>query len=180
MKLFSYLAVLLLTTFFLGTLALAQAPSTGAQLSGTILDPNSAVVPGAAVTLHSETTGVDRSAISDASGQYQFLLVPAGQYTLSVQAPGFGKLTNTGITLTVGQVANLPVTLQLAGVSAEVTVTGDAQLVETQRTSVATTVDQTRIDNLPINGRNYINFTLTNSQVARDTAPSIGAAPRHA
>ena len=50
-------------------------------------------------------------------------------------------------------------------------------MVETQRTSVAATVDQTRIDNLPINGRNYINFTLTNSQVARDTAPSIGAAP---
>jgi hypothetical protein len=56
-------------------------------------------------------------------------------------------------------------------------VTADAELVETQRTSVSTTVDQTRIDNLPINGRNYINFTLTNSQVARDTAPSIGAAP---
>src|SRR5205085_3950951 len=127
--------------------------------------------------LQSDTKGIARSAVSDGSGQYQFLLVPAGQYTLSVQAAGFGKLTNTGITLTVGQVANLPVTLQLAGVSAEVTVTGDAQLVETQRTSVATTVDQTRIDNLPINGRNYINFTLTNSQVARDTAPSIGAAP---
>ena len=178
MKLFSHITILLLTIFFSGTLPLlAQAASTGAQLSGTILDPNGAVVPGATVTLHSETTGIDRSAISDASGQYQFLLVPAGQYTLSAQAAGFAKLTNTGITLTVGQVANLPVTLQLAGISAEVTVTGDAQLVETQRTSVATTVDQTRIDNLPINGRNYINFTLTNSQVARDTAPSIGAAP---
>src|SRR5437016_6143859 len=178
MKLFSHITILLLTIFFSGTLPLlAQAPSTGAQLSGTILDPNGAVVPGATVTLHSETTGIDRSAISDGSGQYQFLLVPPGQYTLSVQAAGFGKLTNTGIILTVGQVANLPVTLQVAGVSAEITVTGDAQLVETQRTSVATTVDQTRIDNLPINGRNYINFTLTNSQVARDTAPSIGAAP---
>jgi len=178
MKPFSYIRVSLLTIFFLSTLPLpAQSPSTGAKLSGTVLDPNGAVVPGASVTLHSETTGIEQSATSDASGRYQFLLVPAGQYTLSVQAPGFGKLTNTGIILTVGQVANLPVALQLAGVSAEITVTGDAQLVETQRTSVATTVDQTRIDNLPINGRNYINFTLTNSQVARDTAPSIGAAP---
>src|SRR5207245_2104053 len=70
-----------------------------------------------------------------------------------------------------------PLTLQLATVTAEVSVTSDAQLVETTRISVATTVDQIRIDNLPINGRNYINFTLTNSQVARDTAPSIGAAP---
>jgi hypothetical protein len=157
--------------------AMAQSPSTGAQLNGTVFDPNGAVVPGATVTLRSEITAIERSTTSDAAGQYSFLLVPAGRYTLSVDAAGFSKLTDTGIILTVGQVANLPVNLQLAGVTAEVTVTGDAQLVETSRISVATTVDQMRIDNLPINGRNYINFTLTNSQVARDTAPSIGAAP---
>src|SRR5204863_1957449 len=121
--------------------------------------------------------GVEQSTPSDASGQYRFLLVPAGQYTLTVDAPGFSKLTNTGVILTVGQVGDLPLTLQLAGVIQEVTVTSDTPLVETQRTSLSTTVDQQRIDNLPINGRNYINFTLTNSQVARDTAPSIGAAP---
>src|SRR6059036_2580225 len=157
--------------------AFPQSPSTWAQLSGTILDPNGALVPGATVTLRSETTRFEQSTTADASGQYRFLLVPAGQYSLSVDASGFGKLTNTGVTLTVAQVANLPITLQVAGVTTEVTVTSDAELVETQRTSVGSTVDQTRIDNLPINGRNYINFTLTNSQVARDTAPSIGAAP---
>src|SRR5207247_10382730 len=68
-------------------------------------------------------------------------------------------------------------TVQLAAVTAEISLTSDAQLVETTRISGAITVDQTRIDNLPINGRNYINFTPANSQVARDTAPSIGAAP---
>ena len=168
------------TTLLLVLIALparAQSPSTGAQLSGTVMDPNGAVVQGARVILRSNTTGLEQSATTDGSGQYRFLLVPAGQYSLSVDASGFGKLTNTGVTLTVGQVANLPITLQVAGVTTEVTVTSDAELVETQRTSVGSTVDQTRIDNLPINGRNYINFTLTNSQVARDTAPSIGAAP---
>src|SRR5438094_7169620 len=157
--------------------AFPQSPSTGAQLTGTRTNPTGAVVPGATVTLRSDTPGVEQSTTADASGQYAFLLVPAGQYTLTVEAAGFSKLTNTGIILTVGQVASLPISLQLAGVTAEVTVTGDAQLVETSRIAVATTVDQMRIDNLPINGRNYINFTLTNSQVARDTAPSIGAAP---
>jgi Carboxypeptidase regulatory-like domain/TonB dependent receptor len=177
MKLFLQIAISLVI-FGFGTLsALAQSPSTGAQLSGTILDPNGAVVPGATVTLRSETTGIEQSTTSDAYGQYNFLLVPAGRYTLSVEASGFSKLTDTGVILTVGQVAILPITLQLASVTAEVTVTSDAQLVETSRIAVATTVDQVRIDNLPINGRNYINFTLTNSQVARDTAPSIGAAP---
>src|SRR5947209_17245334 len=172
-----FLCMLILPFVFGSPSALAQSPSTGAQLSGTILDPNGAVVPGATVTLRSDTTGVEQSTTADASGQYAFLLVPAGQYTLTVAAAGFSKLTNTGVTLTVGQLAKLPLTLQLATVTAEVSVTSDAQLVETTRISVATTVDQIRIDNLPINGRNYINFTLTNSQVARDTAPSIGAAP---
>src|SRR5207253_7098426 len=79
--------------------------------------------------------------------------------------------------VTVGQLATLPVTLQAAGTAETVEVSSEAELVETQRTSSATTIDQRRIDNLPINGRNYINFSLTDSQVARDTAPSIGAAP---
>src|SRR3989454_2360939 len=175
MKLISCLTILL--SLFGALRAIAQSPSTGAQLSGTILDPNGAVVPGAPVTLRAETTGFWQSTSADASGQYAFLLVPAGQYTLTVDAPGFSKLTNSGVILTVGQLAKLPLTLQLGTATAEVSVTSDAQLVETSRISVATTVDQTRIDNLPINGRNYINFTLTNSQVARDTAPSIGAAP---
>ena len=116
--------------------AFPQSPSTGAQLSGTILDPNSAVVPGATVTLRSDTTGVEQSTTADASGQYAFLLVPAGQYTLTVAAAGFSKLTDTGVTLTVGQLAKLPLTLQLATVTAEVSVTSDAQLVETTRISV--------------------------------------------
>src|SRR6058998_3882892 len=167
----------MLFLIFAAVPAFPQSPSTGAQLSGTVLDPNGAVVPVATVTLRSDTTGVEQSTTADASGQYAFLLVPAGQYTLTVAAAGFSKLTDTGVTLTVGQLAKLPLTLQLATVTAEVSVTSDAQLVETRRISVATTVDQTRIDNPPINGRNYINFTLTNSQVARDTAPSIGAAP---
>ena len=58
-----------------------------------------------------------------------------------------------------------------------VNVTAGAELIETQRSSQSTTVDQQRINNLPINGRNYINFTLTNSQIARDAAPSVGAIP---
>ncbi len=122
--------------------------------SWIILDPNGAVVAGATVMLRSDTAGIEQTVVSDASGQYRFLLVPAGQYTLSVQAAGFGRFIDKGISLTVGQIANLPITLQLTTATSEVSVTTDASIVETQRTSVATTVDQTRIDNLPINARN--------------------------
>src|SRR2546427_7969004 len=75
--------------------AFPQSPSTGAQLSGTILDPNGAVVPGATVTLRSDTTGVEQSTTTDASGQYAFLLVPAGQYPLTLDGHGLRTLTDT-------------------------------------------------------------------------------------
>src|SRR5438067_2222139 len=67
--------------------------------------------------------------------------------------------------------------MKVAEASREVNVTGNAELIEQERTSTTTTIDPERIENLPINGRNYINFALTDSQVERDTAPSIGAAP---
>src|SRR5207247_9814676 len=87
--------------------AFPQAPSTGAQLSGTILDPNGAVVPGATVTLRSDTTGVEQSTTTDASGQYAFLVVPEGQYTLPVEAAGFSRLTDPGVPLTACQPGHL-------------------------------------------------------------------------
>jgi hypothetical protein len=158
--------------------AIAQTPSTGAQLSGRISDPSGAAVRSASVTLRSEATGFEQSTTSDDSGQYRFLLVPPGRYNFTVEAPGFRRLTNMGVVLTVGQSALLSAELAVgAAAAAEVTVTANPGLIETQTTTVGTTVYQVRIDSLPINGRNYINFSLTNSQVARDTAPSIGAAP---
>ena len=91
--------------------------------------------------------------------------------------PGFAKATAENVAITVGQKAELPVELSVAGGQETVTVSSEAELVETTRTSTTNTIEQRRIDNLPINGRNYINFTLTDSQVLRDNAPSLGAAP---
>src|SRR5437588_865813 len=73
--------------------------------------------------------------------------------------------------------AELPIALSVAGTSETVTVSSEAEVVETQRTSSTDTITQQRIENLPINGRNYINFALTDSRLARDDTPSIGAAP---
>src|SRR2546422_2132422 len=130
--------------------AYPQSPSTGAQLSGTILDPNSAVVPGATVTLRSDTTGVEQSTTADASGQYAFLLVPAGQYTLTVSAAGFSKLTDTRVTLTVGQLAKLPLTLQLATVTAGSSGASDPPLGQATPHFLPTTVRPTPDDNPPL------------------------------
>ena len=99
----------------------AQTPSTGAQLSGTIVDPSGALIRGATVTLRSEATALVQSTTSDDTGRYRFLLIPAGRYSLTVEAAGFGKLTSS-IALTVGQSANFPVALQVAQTATGVTV----------------------------------------------------------
>jgi len=151
--------------------------SATAELHVSVKDPKGAVVKNATVTVHNAARNFERTLTQNNEGEYQFLTLPPGQYDVRVEAPGFAKTNVNGVVITVGQRAELPVPLQLASVSETVNVNGEAELVETQDTSVNTTVDQVRIDNLPINGRNYINFTLTNSQVARDNAPPIGAAP---
>src|SRR5205085_6137461 len=104
------------------------------------------------------------------------LQLPPGTYTVTVEAKGSARFTDKSLPLTVGETALLPVTLSIS-TSETVEVSGLAEAIETQRTSSTNTINQQRIDNLPTNGRNYVNFALTDSQTTRDTAPSIGAAP---
>ncbi len=156
--------------------AFAQTAAT-AELRGTIKDPNGAVIAGATVSLRDQSKNVERTTQSDGTGEYVLLSVPPGSYTFTVTAKGFSKMVSNNVSLTVGQAARYPVTLQVATTQTEVTVTTEPLLIETATTSTSTTIGQGRIENLPINGRNYVNFSLTNSQVQRDIAPSIGAAP---
>jgi outer membrane receptor protein involved in Fe transport len=153
----------------------AQNIST-AELHGTVNDPSGAVIPNAAITIADASKGFSRSTTSDGQGNYQLLLLPPGTYVVTATAPGFDKLTEGHVVLTVGERAELRLPLAVSG-SETVNVNAGADIIETQRSSQSTTIDQLRIDNLPTNGRNYIGFTLTNSQIARDAAPSIGAIP---
>ncbi len=171
-KLVSFACVVVM----LAALGLAQGASTG-DLHITVRDSKGGVVTNASVTARDETKGLERATSENAEGQYHILLLPPGQYTVSVRAPGFATAEVKNVAITVGQQAEIPITLSVAGTQEVVDVTSAAELVETQRTSSTDTIDQRRIDNLPINGRNYINFALTDSRLARDTAPSIGAAP---
>ena len=160
----------------LAALGFAQGASTG-DLHVVVRDPKGGVVTNASVTARDETKGLERGTGENADGEYHILLLPPGQYTVTVQAPGFATATVKNVSITVGQQAEIPIAVSVAGTKEVVDVSSTAELVETQRTSSTDTIDQRRIDNLPINGRNYINFALTDSRLARDTAPSIGAAP---
>jgi hypothetical protein len=158
-------------------LAGAMAQVQTSELHVVVKDTKGAVVSGASVTAAQPDKGVSRAATTNAEGIAILLSLPPGLYSVSVESPGFAKLVQSSVHLTIGQVAELAVELSVAAATETVTVSSEAALVETQQTSSGTTIDQTRIENLPINGRNYVNFALTNSQLARDTTPSIGAAP---
>src|SRR5580704_2350636 len=163
--------LLLATTF-----GFAQGSASG-DLHVTVKDPKSNLITNAVVSVTEQGKATQRSTSNNASGEYSLLSLPPGKYTVTVEAPGFARVEVPDVTITVGQLADLPITLLVAGAQEQVMVSSEAELVETTRTSTTDTIDQRRIDNLPINGRNYINFTLTDSQVARDNAPNTGAAP---
>lgn len=157
-------------------LAFAQGAATG-DLHVTVKDPKGSVVTNATVTVRNVAKGLERAGAGDGLGGYSVHLLPPGTYSVVVEAAGFAKAEATGVDITVGQMAELPVTLTLAVGKETVQVSAQAELIETSRSSTTDTIGERRIENLPINGRNYIQFTLTDSQVQRDAAPNLGAAP---
>src|SRR5436309_3860276 len=167
---------LAISLLLLSTVAFAQGSATG-DLHVMVKDPNGGMVTNATVAAREEAKGLERSTNVNAQGEYRIVALPPGNYAVTVDAPGFAKTTAEHVSVTVGQMAELPVALTIAGGREVVEVNSQAALVETTRSSSTDTIEQRRIDNLPINGRNYINFALTDSRLARDDAPSIGAAP---
>lgn len=159
-------------------IAFGQTQSNAADLQGVVRDPSGAVVSGATVTARNPGTNTTKTTTTGEDGAYLIVNLTPGDYDVTVEAPNFKKAVLPNVTLTVGQRADLDVALEVGQVSEVVTILGaTAELVETSKTAVATTVDQQRIDNLPINERNYLSFALTTSTVGRDNGRPIGPAP---
>ncbi len=162
----------------MGFAAAGKAQVNTATLSGIVTDPQGLLVHGAKVTVVNADTGAERSTVADDNGRYNLVGLPPGQYKLTVDGgANFATFENNAIVVSVGENAAFSPRLALRGLQQTVTVTTETAAIETTKTEVSQVVDQRRIDNLPINGRNYINFTLTNSQTNRDVAPTIGPAP---
>ena len=159
------------------SIAWGQGGVATGDLHVTVKDPKGSLVINATVTVSDVEKGLVRVATGDGQGGYSVRQLPPGTYTVSVEAAGFGKVEDKDVSITVGGQVELPIALAVATGKEVVEVSSQTELVETSRTSTTDTIGQRRIDNLPINGRNYINFTLTDSQVERDNAPNTGAAP---
>ncbi|HYM62088.1 MAG TPA: carboxypeptidase-like regulatory domain-containing protein, partial [Thermoanaerobaculia bacterium] len=141
--------------------------STNGTISGIATDNSGAVLPGVTVTATNTATGIARVAVSNATGSYQIGLLPPGVYRLSAELSGFQAYKLEKLTVNVGTDVNVNVSLK-PGVAETVTVTAAAPLVETTRTQVSSVVNEKSVENLPTNGRNFIDFVLTTPGVVKD------------
>src|SRR5437660_3479556 len=158
--------------------AMSQAQSNAADLQGTVRDANGAVVANASVTVRNTGTNVSREATTNDDGYYKIVNLPPGDYELNVKAANYKTAVIPSVKLTIGQTINQDVPLEVGDLTATVTVTSvSPNIVETTSTTIASVVDQQRIENLPINERNYLSFALTTSTVSRDAGRPIGPAP---
>lgn len=176
LKLFLLLLSALVFTSSVTAFLYGQGVSTG-DLHVTVKDPQGQPVAGATVTARDQAKGIERAASDNSEGRYSILSLPPGQYIVTVSAKGFARASAPDVVITVGGSLELPVALTLAGTQETIQVNGAAEVIETSRTSTTDTVDQRMIEDLPINGRNYINFAKTDSVVLPDAAPNTGAAP---
>jgi hypothetical protein len=149
----------LLIALSLGALpALAQARSSSADLTGTVSDPSKSPVPGATVIATNIATGLARNGVTDANGVYRIPLLPPGEYEVKIQINGFNTQIKKGIRLTVGEIIPLNFEVSREGAIDSVSVATDQPLIEPERTHQSSTITQRPINNLPINGRNFLDF----------------------
>jgi len=147
---------------------MAQSQATTGNIEGRVLDPKEAVVPGATVTATNQQTGLEKSATTNDQGDFIVNFLPPGPYTVRASAGGFSPADIKDIIVTVGGKTPLDVTLSVGGASGAVTVTSEAPVVETTLSSISTTVNSRAIENLPVNGRNYLDFATLTPGVIRD------------
>ena len=147
-------------------LASGQASITFAQLNGTVTDAGGRVIVSAAVTLRELDTNQSYAASTNDAGYYVVPNLPPGRYQLSVEYAGFSKFTQTGMALTVGQTATMNVRFKVASTGETVIVTSEAPPVEPTRTEISQVIDSAQIQELPTNGRRFVDFALLTPGVA--------------
>jgi outer membrane receptor protein involved in Fe transport len=143
-----------------------QGGTSTAQLNGTVHDTSGGYVPKASVTLRDVDTNRTYTAVANESGYYVLPNLSPGRYELNASASGFAQYTQTGIVLTVAQVATIDITLKVAAVGQKVEVTTEIPPVEPTRTELSQVIDTQQIQSLPISGRLFTDFALLTPGVA--------------
>ena len=144
---------------------------TTGTISGVVTDPTGATVPDARVTATLVQQNISRIAQSNAEGHYIFNALPPGEYRLAVEKAGFQRLVRTDLTLAVNQNLRVDLSMRLGEVSQMVEVSATAPLVDTRSPALSGLVDDQRVVDLPLNGRNVISLAATLPGILSVVAP---------
>ncbi|MBK7931196.1 MAG: TonB-dependent receptor [Bryobacterales bacterium] len=147
---------------------LAQGTGT---IHGSVIDPTGAAVPGARVTATLEGQGLERSVETSVQGSYTLPLLPVGGYVVRVEGDGFKAFLRTNINLTSNENIRIDAKLAVGSVSEEVTVTATAPLVDSRSSQTGTLIDERRVVELPINGRNVVGLAALLPGATNISAP---------
>ena len=162
---------------FLGLACSSVFGQAVSQISGTVADSSGAGIPDVQITATQTDTGTARTVTSDASGTYALTNLPIGPYRIDAMKPGFRSYTQTGIVLQVDSAPVIPITLPVGEVSTKIEVEANANQVETTTMGVANVVDQQKVLDLPLNGRQPTDLiTLSGAAVQTGTSPEWGMA----
>ncbi len=140
-------------------LACAQEAVNYASFGGRVSDPSGASIEGARVTARQIDTNLSNTAETDREGRFRFPFLRVGRYEIVVQDEGFADATRS-LTLTVGAAFELPVQLALASNQSAVTVSSEAEVLESARSQIAGTVTRSEVNTVPLNGRNFLDLAL--------------------
>ena len=172
MKTYLLSCLAFLTLFATGGLLHAQ---TLGEVTGRISDSSTAAVPGASITLTNVATNAARTAVSTDSGDYTFPSVPPGFYNLKTEHAGFKSVVSTNVEVQVQQTVRLDITLQVGQISESVEVSATADLLQAENSSLGTVIENKGVNELPLNGRNYLSLVALSANV--DTlSPASGQA----
>jgi hypothetical protein len=180
----SWPAALIMTVCLIfATGSSAQLPT--AKILGTVKDSSGASVPSATVKVTNVDTNISRTLTTDAGGFYNALELPTGNYQVEVTAPGFKSEIHNGVTLQVADAPVINFTLEVGATQQTVTVSSEVPMVDTQDATLGGVVGQQNVQNLPLNGRNYVDLSLLQAGVTQDrnssgnggTSYSVNGAP---
>ena len=171
-----WLAVSISFSIFLSQPTSLRAQATAvAQVGGQVTDSSGGSVVGAKITATEVNRGIKHNATSDNSGAYTLSNLPVGPYRLQVNATGFKEYVQTGLELQVGMTVQIDAHMQVGSVNESVEVTAEAAMVETKETSVAQVIDERRINELPLNGRQATQLILISGGATYADAGDTGS-----
>ena len=134
--------------------ASAVAQSASSTLTGTVRDASAAVIPGVTITARNTATNETRTAVSSPDGLYRLTNLPRGNYEVKAELQGFQSVTQTDVLLTVGDTVRLDFAMAVGGLNETISVVSQASLVNTEEGRISSLVDEKRVSELPLNGRN--------------------------